>query len=406
MNASVREPDNGSSKDEPLKYAPKKARQSQPGPPPAGDPPPNGDSASARALPEHPAPASSSAEPPPWRRSRPRNSGGGGGTAFVGDVAIAELRTKLALAPDRLPEPPPAAASGSKLMWAGRLTGVAVVVAVGLLGYRWGSSPNVRLQLPLPSSHRPPAPQDRAATSQNPGGAPVGGLTVINAVPAVYPPPAKASPPGSGRTFRPLMVGPVPVQQTDEAARLTISAPDAGPNAAVVISGLAPGSTLSAGREAGPNTWRVSVEELPGVSVTPPRAFAGSMDLIVELRLADNSVADRKGLQLEWLGRGIAARPQPRQHDAAEIAQMIKKGAELMANGDVAAARLMYQRAAEAGEATAAFALAESYDPLLLATGGIPPDVGLAQTWYAKARDMGSPQAPERLDRLAHPPEP
>ena len=72
-----------------------------------------------------------------------------------------------------------------------------------------------------------------------------------------------------------------------------------------------------------------------------------------------------------------------------------------MANGDVAAARLMYQRAAEAGEATAAFALAETYDPLMLAKGGIAPDVGLAQAWYARARELGSSQALERLDRLA-----
>jgi hypothetical protein len=351
-------------------------------------------------MPERAAPgqAPPSAEPP-WRRSRPRNNSGG--TAFVGDVAIAELRTKLALAPDRLPEPPPPSPSGSKLVWAGRITGVAVVVAVGFLGYRWGSSPNARFQLPHPSSHRTPAASDRTAavTPQNPGAGALGGLTVMNAVPAVYPPPAKANSPGSVWTFRQLTVGTVPAQQPDEAARLAISAGDVGANAAVVISGLAPGSTLSAGREMAPNAWRVSVDELPGLSITPPRSFVGSMDLNVELRLGDNSVADRKGLQLEWLGRSPAVRLQSRQHDAAEIAQMVKKGAELIANGDVAAARLMYQRAAEAGEATAAFALAESYDPLVL-KGGIPPDIGLAQMWYAKAKELGSTQAPDRLERL------
>jgi TPR repeat protein len=79
---------------------------------------------------------------------------------------------------------------------------------------------------------------------------------------------------------------------------------------------------------------------------------------------------------------------------------MVKMGAELMANGDVSAARVLYQRAADAGEPTAAFALAESYDPLVLGKGGIPPDLGLAQRWYAKAKDLGSTQAPERLRRL------
>ena len=96
---------------------------------------------------------------------------------------------------------------------------------------------------------------------------------------------------------------------------------------------------------------------------------------------------------------------QPRQLDAAEIAQMLKRGADLRANGDVASARLMYQRAAEAGEAMAALTLAETYDPLALPKGGITSDVGLAHFWYEKAKDLGSTVAPERLERLARRPE-
>jgi TPR repeat protein len=88
---------------------------------------------------------------------------------------------------------------------------------------------------------------------------------------------------------------------------------------------------------------------------------------------------------------------------------MIKAGAELMASKDFAAARLMYQRAAEAGSAMAAFALAETYDPLVLgklnARGGVTPDFTLAATWYEKAKDLGSSEAPERLERLARLPE-
>jgi TPR repeat protein len=84
---------------------------------------------------------------------------------------------------------------------------------------------------------------------------------------------------------------------------------------------------------------------------------------------------------------------------------MVRRGAELLVNGDVAAARLMYLRAAEAGEAVAAFALAETYDPLVLAKGGVPPDVALARAWYEKARELGSAMAPERLDRLTRAPE-
>jgi hypothetical protein len=413
MSASVRESDPGPSKDEPLKYAPKKARLPNPDQKPGAPPlPPHANpdqKLGAPPLPPHATPdqklgaspltPSDSPAPrppePPWRRSRQRGT-------FAGDVAIAELRTKLALAPDRLPEPPLPSLGNTKLVWAGRIAGVAVVALVGFAGYRWGSSPSARVQLFHHAPRQPPEPSMTAANldqSPDPDQSATGNATLVNAVPAVYPPPK----PPNGQPARRLVVGNIGLLQTDEVARLTISAGDSGANTAVVIGGLAPGSTLSAGREVAPNTWRVSSGELAGAFITPPRGFTGIMDLTLELRLADNSMADRKGLQLEWGSRGsgapVIAKIQSRQHDPSEIAQMVKRGVELMTNGDVAAARLMYQRAAEAGEAGAAFALAETYDPLVL-KGGVPPDAGLARAWYERAKDLGSAMAPDRLERL------
>jgi TPR repeat protein len=70
---------------------------------------------------------------------------------------------------------------------------------------------------------------------------------------------------------------------------------------------------------------------------------------------------------------------------------------------------MMFQPAAEAGDAVAAFALAETYDPSVLkklgAKGGITSDVTLANTWYEKARVLGSTLARERLEQLARVPE-
>jgi hypothetical protein len=118
----------------------------------------------------------------------------------------------------------------------------------------------------------------------------------------------------------------------------------------------------------GPNTWRLSVEELTGAAITPPSGFVGAVDLTLELRLADNTVADRKSLRLEWSGNGApaSAKSQPRRLATSEIALMVKNGTEYMANGNIGAARLMFQPAAEAGDPVAAFALAETYDPLVL----------------------------------------
>jgi hypothetical protein len=105
---------------------------------------------------------------------------------------------------------------------------------------------------------------------------------------------------------------------------------------------------------------------------------------------------------LEAAPASIAPLPPP---DASEIAARLKLGADLMAAGDIAAARTMFARIAEAGDAAGAFALAETYDPAVLSAmrlrGGITPDPVLARKWYEKARDMGSGTAPDRIARLA-----
>jgi TPR repeat protein len=60
---------------------------------------------------------------------------------------------------------------------------------------------------------------------------------------------------------------------------------------------------------------------------------------------------------------------------------------------DVTAARLFYRRGADAGDATAALRLGETYDPAFLARarlGQVPGDRDKAQQWYRAARDLGS----------------
>ncbi len=72
------------------------------------------------------------------------------------------------------------------------------------------------------------------------------------------------------------------------------------------------------------------------------------------------------------------------------------RGDELFAVGDVASARLFYQRAGEAGNAKAALRLGETYDPFFLAqarlNGGLG-DPALAIHWYRRARDLGASEA-------------
>jgi hypothetical protein len=196
---------------------------------------------------------------------------------------------------------------------------------------------------------------------------------------------------------------PAPSSEDAFALGLTLDPPTKG--ASVALTGLPTGTTLSSGQASGANGWQLSAAEVGNAVIRPPRRFVGPLDIMAELRLSDGTVVERRPLHFER-----APAPQPprpvvlRQLDADEIATLIRRGEEFIANGDLAAARLMLQRAAEAGDARAALALAGTYDPNVLdqlGVKGFAPDIALAQAWYERAKDFGSAEAPRRLERLA-----
>jgi TPR repeat protein len=91
--------------------------------------------------------------------------------------------------------------------------------------------------------------------------------------------------------------------------------------------------------------------------------------------------------------------------DPEEIKLLMKQGEQLIAAGDVATARTVLQRAADAGDANAAMALGATYDPNVLArlgVVGVNAELEKARSWYQKAETLGSPDARRRLDLLAN----
>jgi TPR repeat protein len=83
--------------------------------------------------------------------------------------------------------------------------------------------------------------------------------------------------------------------------------------------------------------------------------------------------------------------------------RLLKRGDEQLAEGGVAQARLFYERAAEAGLAQGAMALASTYDPDELGrlkVLGLQPDRAAAARWYERARQLGAVEAAQRLQRL------
>jgi hypothetical protein len=179
--------------------------------------------------------------------------------------------------------------------------------------------------------------------------------------------------------------------------------------ALVFVSGLAAGTTLSTGRPWGETGWIIQAADIDKTVLRPPREFSGMMQYTLTLRLADGQSADHQTLRLQWdqaanggaPGRESAA---PRQLSAEEIATLLKRGEELFKTGDLAGARLLLQRAAEAHDPVGALALATTYDPNVLdelGVRGVAGDRAAARAWYEKAKEYGSREAPKRLELLA-----
>jgi len=86
-----------------------------------------------------------------------------------------------------------------------------------------------------------------------------------------------------------------------------------------------------------------------------------------------------------------------------EMVSLLKRGQDLLAAGDIASARLMLTLVAEAGNAEASFILAGTFDPTMLAklrAVGVQGDPAKARAWYARAAELGSLEARQRLQAL------
>ena len=111
-----------------------------------------------------------------------------------------------------------------------------------------------------------------------------------------------------------------------------------------------------------------------------------------------------KALKTTSTSASGVARNQPAvpTFSGAEIAALLARGDWLFATGDVASARLLYERAAGVGEARAAVKLGETFDPAFLSRlnpRGERADPAMAVFWYRRARDLGASDAGSRLIR-------
>lgn len=292
--------------------------------------------------------------------------------------------------PAGVPEPwPPVPPPKRRRLRVGWFAGVAVFCAVLAAGAFMSVAFLLFIQLQAP----PAAPRRVVADALPPAAAPT---------PAPRPRPVAA--PVQPTPAPQLVIADLLPAKAGEAEPLGLTLTHPRDGAEVVIGGLAIGAAISAGRPAGTNRWRLAATELAKAAVTPPADFSGSMDLSLELRLADGSLADRKELRLSWLPRPPDKPGFVERHlSADEIANLLERGRQAIANGDLAAARALFLRAAEARDAHAAFALAETYDANVLqqrGEQGLAPDSAMARSWYERAKEFGSQDAALRLQSM------
>jgi hypothetical protein len=159
-----------------------------------------------------------------------------------------------------------------------------------------------------------------------------------------------------------------------------------------------------------PAGGRLDGEEVAGVpSIASAPVHQGELSASTLRQTDSNEIASvLEPIQLVPNGDQIVpADPSPsalqRRLDGEEIILLLKRGKDLIASGDLAAARLVLQRAADANHAEAALALGATYDPFVLRelkVYGFTPDAAMARVWYEKAIELGSPAAPRRLEML------
>ena len=135
-----------------------------------------------------------------------------------------------------------------------------------------------------------------------------------------------------------------------------------------------------------------------GVRASTPAPRVTRDDIALALRSAQQNQ-----VQTDPAPPAEAAPATTRRLDADELANLLKRAKGLIAIGDIAPARLLLERAADAQEASAALLLAQTYDPAVLGTQdmrSITPDPAMARDWYQKAARLGSMDARQRLAQM------
>jgi TPR repeat protein len=203
--------------------------------------------------------------------------------------------------------------------------------------------------------------------------------------------------------------------------RISVPSPrDLPPNSFLRLRGLPPAIALSDGYAIAPGVWAVPLASLSNLRIIVPVGVSGTSDVTVSLVAVDGApIAEtRIALSVRAPGSSVARAPlaspaAPQAPQTPQVAlspeareralKLVERGEQELANGNVSQARGFFMRAADAGLAHGAIMLGATYDPgelSRLRVQGVQANPAEARRWYEKARELGAPDANDRLVAL------
>jgi TPR repeat protein len=130
--------------------------------------------------------------------------------------------------------------------------------------------------------------------------------------------------------------------------------------------------------------------------LTPPSKINASSEQQPELGLQQDGASASSATTAPLTRQDATDSAAVPQLDHRQIGLLLARSWKLMSVGDVEAARILLERAAQSHDPRAALALASTYDPNMLAileARGVAPDAFLARIWYRRAIAFGSEEA-------------
>ena len=294
-----------------------------------------------------------------------------------------------ALEPELVPEPP----AGVSSLWLltlriGAVFTVAAMVAAAVV---FLFNPKPVHKAAQASASVPAIAAEDAAVSpepsrEGPGGIPAGVPALAVETPPVQGEVAVTAPPGTAQP----QAAPAAPQQLAEAQPVAAAPATAAPRQQ--IASLPP-------PDAAPATIKPS--SAPAANEVAPRPADANPGANPALPPAPGQTAPIQAAPSQAVPQ--SASKAVVVLDENEINTLIRRGKSLLNDGDFSGARVLFERAANAGSAEAALALGSTYDPNVIKRLGaimVKPDIESARKWYQLAADRGSAAASLQLANL------